>query len=201
MPKQLENISIDDSALVRKCQQGDSVAMECLIVKYQDRIYNVILKICGNNDDAAELTQETFVKCIEKIGSFRGESGFYTWLFRVAVNLTLNYCKRKVKLGVRSLETLAGAEFNGARAQLKTFLADESSTDPALAAQNAEISRIIQLAIAKLDEPQRAVVVLRDFEQMSYAEISKALEIELGTVKSRLSRARANLREMLEAVL
>ena len=86
-------------------------------------------------------------------------------------------------------------------AQLKAFLADESSTDPALAAQNAEISGIIQLAIAKLDEPHRAVVVLRDIEQMSYAEISKALEIELGTVKSRLSRARANLREMLEAVL
>ena len=91
MEKQLENIVIDDVVLVRQCQQGDSVAMQRLIVKYQDRIFNVILKICSNRDDAAELTQETFVKFIEKINTFKMQSAFYTWLFRIAVNLSLNF--------------------------------------------------------------------------------------------------------------
>ena len=87
-----EQINIDDSELVRQCKQGDSVAMERLILKYQNRIYNVILKICADPDDAAELTQETFVKIIENIDKFQGKSKFYTWAFRIAVNLTLNYC-------------------------------------------------------------------------------------------------------------
>ena len=98
------NINIDDSALVQQCQKGDSQALETLIIKYQGRIYNVILKICANPDDAAELTQETFVKVMENLDKFARRSSFYTWIFRIAVNLTLNYCKRKVKLGFRSLE-------------------------------------------------------------------------------------------------
>ncbi len=201
MDKQLEKISIDDAVLVRQCQQGDSAAMGRLIVKYQDRVYNVIFKICSNSDDAAELTQETFVKCIEKIDTFRGQSTFYTWLFRVAVNLSLNYCKRKVRLGMRSLDASVGPEQDGARRQLGAFLADDSAMDPAVLAQNKEIGQIAMRALLKLDEPQRAVVVLRDIEGMSYAEIGEALELELGTVKSRLSRGRENLRQILRGIV
>ena len=98
------NISVDDTILVEQCRQGDSAAMQRLILKYQNRIYNTILKICANPDDAAELAQETFVKVIENIDKFQGRSSFYTWVFRIAVNLTLNYCKRSVKLGFRSLD-------------------------------------------------------------------------------------------------
>ena len=201
MEKQLEKISIDDAVLVRQCQGGDSAAMGRLIVKYQDRVYNVILKICSNSDDAAELTQDTFVKCIEKIDTFRGQSAFYTWLFRVAVNLSLNYCKRKVRLGVRSLDAAVGPERDGARQQLGAFLADDGVADPLVIAQDKEIGRIAMQALLKLDDRQRAVVVLRDIEGMSYAEISEALEIELGTVKSRLSRARENLRQILRGII
>ena len=85
LQKQLENITVDDAILVRRCRDGDSIAVERLIIKYQDRIFNVILRICGNKDDAAELTQETFVKFIENIGSFAGRSAFYTWLFRLSL--------------------------------------------------------------------------------------------------------------------
>ncbi len=201
MQKQLENISIDDAVLVRRCQQGDSEATERLIVKYQDRIYNVILKICRNRDDAAELTQETFVKIIEKIDSFRGKSAFYTWLFRVAVNLTLNYCKRRFKVSGRSLDEPLGPDFDGARGQLRSFLVDESAIDPAVLAQKKEIGRIVLASLSRLDDDHRTILVLRDIEDMAYAEIAEVLEIELGTVKSRLSRARANLREILETVL
>lgn len=201
MQRQLERTIIDDTILVRQSQHGDSVAMGRLIVKYQDRVYNTILKICGNRDDAAELTQETFVKLIEKIKTFEGKSAFYTWLFRIAVNLTFNYCKRRAKVGMQSLEAATGPEFDGARVHLGMFLADEGSVDPAVVAQNKEIGEILVGALSKLDEHHRAVIVLRDIEGMSYPEIAEALEIELGTVKSRLSRARANLREILETVL
>ncbi len=86
-----DNVSLDDSTLVRRCQRGDSEAMSCLIIKYQDRVYNTILKICKNNDEGAELKQDTFIKVLESISSSGGKSIFYTWLFRGAVTHTQNY--------------------------------------------------------------------------------------------------------------
>ena len=195
------NISIDDAVLVEQCQDGDNAAMERLILRYQDRIYNVILKICANPDDAAELTQETFVKVIENIGKFEGRSGFYTWTFRIALNLTLSYCKRSVKLGLRSLHS-AEDEYDGqTKLQLKDVLSDDSLPDPAVVAQNKELCDIVLKTLMQLDEDQRAVIVLRDIEGMNYAQIAGVLEIELGTVKSRLSRARNYLREILEMIV
>lgn len=192
------NINIDDAALVNLCKNGDKDAMERLILKYQNRIYNVILKICANNDDAAELTQDAFVKVIENINSFQGKSKFYTWLFRIAVNLTLNYCKRNVKLGLRSLDVPVNDD-SDVKGTLKEFLYDDGSPDPALAAANKELCQIVLKGLMKLEDGQRAVIVLRDIEGMRYFDIANVLEIELGTVKSRLSRARETLREILEA--
>ena len=171
-PDNNDNIQLDDAALVRRCQRGDPEAMTCLIVKYQDRVYNTILKICQNRDDAAELTQDTFVKVLENINKFRGQSGFYTWLFRVAVNLTL-----------------------------AALLADPDGADPAKIAQQKELAQIIVNLIGQLSQEHRVVLVLRDIEQMSYADIADVLRIEHGTVKSRISRARRMLRELLETVL
>jgi RNA polymerase sigma-70 factor (ECF subfamily) len=195
------DISIDDGVLVEQFGRGDSAALEQLILRYQNRIYNVILKICANADDAAELTQETFVKVIENIDEFEGRSGFYTWAFRIAINLTLNYCKRSVKLGIRSLDAGNDEHNRQARGVLKEFLSDDSSPDPAMVAQNRELCEIAIKSLMGLDDPQRAVVVLRDIEGMNYAQIAKVLDVELGTVKSRLSRARSNLREILEMML
>ncbi len=201
MQSETASISIDDSVLVEQCREGDSAAMERLILKYQNRIYNVVLKICANTDDAAELTQETFVKVLENIDRFEGRSGFYTWAFRIAVNLTLNYCQRNVRLSVRSLEADNEEDGCSARAQLKQLLSNDDSPDPALVAQNRELYELAIKALMKLDDAQRAVIVLRDIEDMNYARIAKVLDIELGTVKSRLSRARNNLREILETTL
>jgi RNA polymerase sigma-70 factor (ECF subfamily) len=193
--------NIDDAVLIEKCRGGDSAALEQLILKYQNRIYNTILKICVNPDDAAELTQDAFVKIIESLDTFKGKSSFYTWAFRIAVNLTLNYCQRNARLVARSLEadnSSAGAE---TRQTLKDFLSDDSSPDPANVAQNKELCEIAVKSLMRLDEPQRAVVVLRDIEGMSYGQIAQVLDIELGTVRSRLSRARNRLREIMEAML
>lgn len=199
--KQLENISIDDAALVRQCQEGDSRAMQRLIVKYQDRIYNTVLKISGNRDDAAELTQDTFVKVIEKVNTFKYESTFYTWLFRIAVNLTLNYCSRRLKLKMHSIDRPVTTDAEKGAGKLSDFLANRNSFNPVLLAQRKETCQIIAQALTKLDDQQRAIIVLRDIEQMAYAEIAETMDMELGTVKSRLSRARNGLRNILEVML
>ena len=195
------NINIDDSTLVERCRHGDSDAMERLILKYQDRIYNVILKICANKDDAAELTQETFVKVIENIGRFQGRSSFYTWAFRIAVNLTLNFRRRNIKLAVRSLEAQGKESGENKKQTLRDFLRDDSACDPAGLAQNKELCEIAVKALMRLDDAQRTVVVLRDIEGMNYAQIAGVLNIQLGTVRSRLSRARSNLRDIMEALV
>jgi RNA polymerase sigma-70 factor (ECF subfamily) len=195
-----DSISLDDTTLVRQCQNGDLEAMSRLIVKYQDRIYNTILKICQNRDDAAELTQDTFVKVLENINSFRSKSSFYTWLFRVAVNHTLNYCKRRFKLSPVSLDAEDGQD-EGSKGKLAAVLVAPDGLDPAVVAQQKELSQIVVNLIGQLQQEYRVVLVLRDIEQMTYAEIAEVLRIETGTVKSRLSRARAKLRELLETVL
>jgi len=194
------SINIDDSVLVQQSQNGNTVAMERLILKYQNRIFNVIMKMCGNTDDAAELTQETFVKVIESINKFKGRSSFYTWLFRIAVNLTLNYCQRNAKMVTRSLDAEETEPDSSAGQMLKDFLSDDSAIDPSELAQRRELCDLAMQAILKLEEPQRTVMVLRDIEGMSYAQIADVLNIELGTVRSRLSRARSHLREILEAM-
>lgn len=195
------NINIDDSVLVQQSQMGDTTAMERLILKYQNRIYNVILKMCGNHDDASELAQEAFVKVIESIEKFQGKSSFYTWLFRIAVNLTLNHCQRSTRTATRSLDAEETESDGSASQMLRECLSDERAIDPAVLAQSRELCELAKKCLLRLDEPQRAVVVLRDIEGMDYAQIADVLNIELGTVRSRLSRARSNLREILEAML
>jgi RNA polymerase sigma-70 factor (ECF subfamily) len=195
------NINISDSVLIEQCRAGDSDAMSRLITKYKDRLYNVILRICANPEDAAELTQDAFVRIIENLHRFQQRSSFYTWAFRIAVNLTLNFCRRKVRIEMTSLDAELGGDNEQARAALRNYLADASAPDPAAIAQSKEQVNLIIRAINLLSEDQRAVVVLRDVEGMDYAQIAQIMEVELGTVKSRLARARANLRANLEAIL
>ncbi len=196
--KQAMKVKIDDKVLVEQCRQGNSTAIERLIIKHQNRIYNVILKICGNSDDAAELTQDTFVKILQNIEKFEGRSSFYTWAFRIAVNITLNYCKRSAKHALRSIDAEVAEHPGHTKKALKALLNDDSIPDPSEIAANAELARIVADAVMKLDDAQRAVVVLRDIEGMNYKQIAETLKVNLGTVKSRLSRARIALREILK---
>jgi len=202
--RQVSNMHVNssDTVLIEQYRKGDLSAIERLVLKYQNRIYNVILKICADPDDAAELTQETFVKVIENLDRFEGRSGFYTWTFRIAVNLTLNYCQRNSKLAFQSLDAEQDSQGDGkAKQVLKDFLSDDNSPDPAVEIQNKELYKIAAKALMGLDETHRAVIVLRDIEGMSYARIAEVLDIELGTVRSRLSRARSKMRDILEDIL
>jgi RNA polymerase sigma-70 factor, ECF subfamily len=196
-----ENIHIDDSILVRQFRDGDMRAMERLVVKYQDRVFNAVLKICGNRDDAVELTQDAFVKVLESISTFEGKSGFYTWLFRIAVNLTINHCRRRIRTSTEPLETPIAVGRSIAASGLRAMLSDDGSPDPARLAIDKEMRELVLKALERLDNEHRTIVVLRDIEGMNYIDISETLGLEMGTVKSRLSRARAMLREILEVML
>jgi len=192
------NISIDEASLLAQAMAGNVDSIERLILKYQQRIYNTVLKMCGNADDAAELTQDTFVRVIQSLRNFRAQSSFYTWMFRIAVNLTLNFCKRNAKVSFQPLENEPDEQL---KQQLKDFLIDKNSPNPPDVAAAGEMHNMVLRALEKLDADQRTAVVLRDIEQMNYAEIAETLEIEIGTVKSRIARGRKNLREILEAAI
>jgi len=191
-------INVEDDVLVQQWRQGDNKALERLIGKYQARIYNVIFKICSNPDDAAELCQDTFVKIIENVNEFQGRSAFYTWAFRIAVNLTLNFRKRKAVAGWMSLDNLNIGQ-DEHNTSLAKVLLDEKQPQPGEIAENRELCELVTRAINRLDDEHKAIIVLRDIEGMDYAQIADVLGVELGTVKSRLSRARAALRQILEA--
>ena len=192
------NITIDEASLIAQAKAGSMAAAERLILRYQDRVYNTVLKICGNKDDAAELCQDAFVKAIMALKNFKAQSSFYTWLFRIAVNHTYNFCQRNKKVKFESLQAQPGQDSSQ---QLKDFLADKTMSDPAVIVSNREIHALVLEALERLDVDKRMVVVLRDIEQMNYTEIAETLKIDIGTVKSRIFRGRKNLRDILEATL
>ncbi len=199
--KKKQNHKIDDLSLVISCQNGDLGALDALLMKYQDRVYNIIYKICLNPDDAAELTQDTFVKVIEKISDFKLRSTFYTWLYRIAVNLTLNFVKRRANIGFKSIDEILKSCGDDSVKTLKSYLDDGGDSDPAQIASQNETRELIYAALNRLEQQHKVVILLREIEALSYSDISEILNIEIGTVKSRIFRARENLREIFKEAL
>ena len=195
-PGRKDTISFDDAALVEQCRQGDMQAFGSLVAKYQDRIFNMVFRMCGRRADAEELAQEAFLKALERIGQFRGQSQFYTWLFRIAANLTISHRRRSGRVRFQSLT--APEEFEQGQAEaLTAAVARRRIAAPEAAVMAAETHRRVMDALESLDDEFRLVVVLCDMEDMDYAQIAQVLAVPVGTVKSRLHRARCMLREKL----
>lgn len=190
---------MDDAVLLRSSRKGDMDAMAALVAKYQDRLYNAILRMCGNRDDAAELCQEAFVKALEGMAAFRQDAGFYTWLFRIGMNLAISHRRRGGRVKFHSLDPAAGDGETPHR--LTDVMSDPRQPDPSEQAAESDAQRQVMVALVGLDEEFRSVVVLRDIEDMNYDEISRVLGVPIGTVKSRLYRARCMLREKLQGLL
>jgi RNA polymerase sigma-70 factor, ECF subfamily len=193
-----ETIEFQDELLVERCRRGDMQAYALLVAKYQDRIYNLVLRLAGNPSDAEELAQETFLKAMEKIGQFKGNSRFYTWLFRIAANLAISHRRHGGRVRFTSLSADEG---DGQAAVLAGRLASRREADPQAAAMSAESRGRVLEALEGLDEQFRLIVVLRDIEDMDYSQISEVLDLPAGTVKSRLHRARCILKEKLSSLL
>jgi RNA polymerase sigma-70 factor (ECF subfamily) len=181
---------------VERSRKGDMQAFGLLVAKYQERLLNVVFRLCGRRAEAEELAQEAFLKAMERLGEFRGSSGFYTWLFRIAVNLTVSHRRRAGRIGFRSL---TGGEDSDSSAgdSLTSGLAERREPLPEVAAQNVERKERVFRALDELEEEFRVVVVLRDIEDMDYGQIARVLELPPGTVKSRLHRARSLLKDKL----
>lgn len=177
-----------DAELVTRARQGDRGAFNALILAHQDRVYAIAHRLLGNHEDAMDAAQEAFVKCYRSLSSFDGRSAFYTWLFRIAVNAARSLYRSRRRT---QLET---AEDFQERAP-----ADERAATPAEASMELERRNILILAIDSLDGDSREIIVLRDLQELSYEEVAAVLDCPLGSVKSRLSRARQKLRQKLES--
>jgi len=189
-------VVFEDAALVQRTRKGDMRAFGMLVAKYQDRIFNLILRMCPRHAEAEELAQETFLRALERIGQFRGNSKFYTWLFRIGANLTLSHRRR---VGRVRFQSLSGPdEMEGTQADhLTAAVAAGRQAGPLAAAMAAETRRRVLDALEELDDDFRLVVLLRDVEEMDYDQIAQVTGLPLGTVKSRLHRARCLLKQSL----
>ncbi len=183
----------DDQSLIDACRAGKTEAFGVLVRRYQDRLYPTILRLAGSAEDAHDLLQDAFLRAYQKLGHFHGQSSFYTWMYRIAVNLALS--DRRRKRGVHPPPRARGGD--------ETFdpRMDVDQSDPSLPLVRAERDEQIQEALNALAPDHRAVVVLKDLDGLRYEEIAEILGVPVGTVRSRLHRARTELRERLRGVI
>jgi RNA polymerase sigma-70 factor (ECF subfamily) len=174
--------------LVRKARRGDLNAYDELVKRYQERIYATIYHMTSNHEDANDLAQESFIKAYQALKSFKGGSSFYTWLYRIAVNKTINFLKQRKNKYHLSLNDL---DFNAEHdPDLVALVSDKT---PLRDAGLAELQKKLNEALLKLSEPHRMVVVLHDVQGVSHDEIAEIMGCNIGTVRSRLFYARQEL--------
>ncbi|MBI3323897.1 MAG: sigma-70 family RNA polymerase sigma factor [Candidatus Omnitrophica bacterium] len=189
----------DDLALVRRCQAGQSEAFDQLVVRHQQQAFAVAIRLLGDRDEATDVAQDAFIRAYRGIGRFRGEAKFSTWLLAIVINL----CRNRRRWWARRRQVIGGSldePVETEEGSLPHQVADDAP-DPSAQAVTREQSRFVMQALQALDEEARTVIVLRDLEGLSYEEIAGVLKCRIGTVKSRLSRARFRLRGLLDGRL
>jgi RNA polymerase sigma-70 factor (ECF subfamily) len=182
---------LNDHDLVRACRAGDAEAFGTLVRRHQDRLYPAILRLLGLEEDARDVLQDAFVRAYVKLDQFQGTSSFYTWIYRIAINLAVSRQRRRRPrlIDFRDRRRHDDSPTNPADASREA--------DPSVAYDRVEREQQIREALAALSPEHRAVVVLKDLEDHRYEEIAEILNIPVGTVRSRLHRARCELRQLL----
>ena len=197
--------------LIKKAQLGDRGAYGRLIALYQDRLFNAILRMVGDHDEARELAQETFTRGLDKIDSFRGDAAPYTWLFRIATNLSISRLRKVQRHRTFSLDAGAnssgragsgssGTDHEDQASALTNRLASSAPTPDADLERRERNQKVLE-ALGRLDAEYRAVLVMRDIEGFDYQQMAEVLGLPLGTLKSRLFRARLALRDELKSYM
>lgn len=195
MNEQSRNNAELDKELVRRVQQGDKSAYDILVIKYQHKIVQLVNRFVKDPSEAQDVAQEAFIKAYRALGNFRGDSAFYTWLYRIAINTAKNYLVSRSRrysdyeVDVQDAEQVENAP------QLKGMETPDSIL------MNEQIIEAIKAAIEKLPDEMRTAIMLREFEGMSYEEIAQAMECPVGTVRSRIFRAREAIDEKLTPLL
>jgi RNA polymerase sigma-70 factor, ECF subfamily len=184
----------DDAALIERCRAGDLAAFEPLVEKYRQRVYRLAYNVLRDPEEAWDVSQDAFIRAFQALGSFRGDSALYTWLFRIVMNVARDRARQQAARGrAFGMERVEEADWDRA-------LADQGRAPDTHAAAVEERERLDR-ALATLSEPHRAIIMLSDLEGLSYREIAEVLDIPMGTVMSRLHNARRRLREALGPLL
>ncbi len=192
--KQGNNTELDKE-LVLKVQQGDKAAFDLLVIKYQHRIIQLVNRYVKDPSEAQDVAQESFIKAYRALPNFRGDSAFYTWLYRIAINTAKNYLVSRTRRHSNYQVDVQDAEQVENAPQLKGM------DTPELLLMNDEIVDVIKEAIQKLPEEMKVAIMFREFEGLSYEEIAEAMECPVGTVRSRIFRAREAIDEKLRPLL
>jgi RNA polymerase sigma-70 factor (ECF subfamily) len=180
----------DDHLLIADCLRGNTAAFGVLVRRYQERLYNSVYRLVDNAEDAQDVVQEAFLSAYQSLDGFKGDALFFTWLYRIAVNTAISL-KRKRRVMVRM-----DAGKNGESAFEPADLSAGSA--PGYALEQAEQGRRVHEALARLSPEHRAVLVMKDMEGQKYETMADILQVPIGTIRSRLHRARLELRELLE---
>lgn len=179
----------DDAQLIDEALSGDAAAFGHLVTRYQDRLYNSLVHVVGSADLAYDAVQDAFVQAFVKLDTFQRASGFYTWLYRIAFNLAASRRRRQKPM----LSVDAGEELGQQPV--------DRSASPSENLEREERAGQIQAGLARISEEHRAILVLREIDDYSYEEIAEILDLPVGTIRSRLHRARLQLRDQLKNVL
>ena len=185
---------MDETILIQKSQQGDMDAFEQLLLRYEKKVYTIAYKYMGNAEDASDLAQEALIKAYQSIGTFRGESSFATWIGRITANRCLDELRKRKRLQTTSLDE----EMELEEGSVQKEIASEKDT-PEQHTIRQETVQYVQQKLAQMRDEYRLVLVLRELEGHSYEDIAEMLNCSLGTVKSRISRARNYLKELVLA--
>jgi RNA polymerase sigma-70 factor (ECF subfamily) len=180
----------DDHRLIADCLRGRTAAFGELVRRYQDRLYNTVYRLVGNAEDAHDVVQDAFLNAYQSLESFKGDSQFFTWLYRIAFNTAVSL-KRKQRVVLR-------IESGHGEGGTQEPLDPSESNRPGHALEQAEEERRLHEALQRLSAEHRAVLVLKDLEGLKYEEMAEALQVPIGTIRSRLHRARVELRELLQ---
>ncbi len=181
-----------EEELVRKSKNGDIDAFEELVCRYERRVYTVAYRMMGNHEDASDLAQEAFLRAFQGIEKFRGEASFLTWVCRIVTNVCRDELRKKHHVFIESYDERIDLDEGEVTKQYPT-----SDPGPAEVYEKKELQDYVQAAISTLSPEFRIALVMRDIQGFSYQEIAKELECSLGTVKSRINRARNYLKEKL----
>jgi RNA polymerase sigma-70 factor (ECF subfamily) len=187
---------VDEMTLVRSARHGDLEAYDELVRRYQERIYATVYHMTANHEDANDLAQEAFIKAFQALKSFKGGSSFYTWVYRIAVNKTINFLKQRKNKAQLSLDDI---DFNAEHDPDLIALISEKT--PRREIGLTELQEKLNTAMQKLSEPHRLVVTLHDVQGLSHEEIAEIMDCNIGTVRSRLFYARQQLQAYLSDYL
>ncbi|MFM7736987.1 MAG: sigma-70 family RNA polymerase sigma factor [Alphaproteobacteria bacterium] len=186
-----------DADLVREAAQGDREAFRELVERYQRRVLGVVMGMLHDRDAALDVTQEAFIKAYRSIGSFKGDASFYTWIYRIAVNLSIDWQRREWRRPIA--EAPRGTSGEAPVEDAIDRIGDESpGADPFLATRDRQLRERVREAIEELTPDHKAVILLREVEGLSYDEISRVMQCSKGTVMSRLHYARKKLQKRLQ---